>query len=156
MNQSANVSQQSKPREITIKIPRLPKDSVVIMAGIIGFLIAFIFGSFVLKELNELKQQQKTSEERIKKEVLMPGGTTEYKTEFKPDPSRDTAKDLVTEPVDSRPTSAVENVTPTPVIKDSRPQSVPAPPPPTRLGPGNFDGGYTPSYSGNRTGPGNM
>lgn len=144
------------PHEITIKIPRLPKDNAVIMAGAIGFLVAFIFGSFVLKELNELKQQQKTSEERIKKEVLMPGGTTDYKTEFKPDPSRDTAKDPVTEPADAKSAPVVQSVGSTPVVTDSSPPAVLTPRPPVRLGPGNFDSGYTPSYGGSRIGPGNM
>ena len=144
------------PREVTIKIPRLPKDKSLAIAGGIGFLIAFIFASTVLGELNQLKQQQKTAEERIKNEVLMPGGTNEYKTEFKPDQSTDTVKDSKTT---STPSPAVTQapVATSPSLEPVQPPTpAPAAPAPAPSGPGNFDGGYTPSYGGAPTGPGNM
>lgn len=143
----------TEPRQITIKIPRLPKDRALWLAGGFGFLVAFIFASSVLKELNDLKKQQQTSEDRIKKEVLMPGGTNEYKAEFKADPNRDTAKDPVTEAATVTPEPA-----PTPAVATPAPAPAPAPPPvpaPAR-GPGNFDSGYSPSYHSGPTGPGNM
>lgn len=144
--------QKTGPREVTIKIPRLPRDKGLAIAGGIGFLIAFIFASTVLGELNQLKQQQKTAEERIKNEVLMPGGTNEYKTEFKPDQSTDTAKDSNTKSTPS-PVVTQAPVTPEPA---QPPAPAPAPPAPAPAGPGNFDGGYAPSYGGGPTGPGNM
>lgn len=135
----------SNHREIKIKIPQPPKDKVLWIVGGTGFLIAFLFGSSVLKELNDLKKQQTTTEDRIKQQVLMPGGTTEYKTEFKPDPSRDTAKDAVTEIPEqtSQSTKAIER----PAV---------APTQPSAIGPGNLDTGTELPYSGAATGPGNM
>lgn len=155
---------KTAPREVTIKVPRLPKEKGLLIAGGIGFIVAFIFASTILKELNQLKQQQKTAEERIKKEVLMPGGSTAYETEFKPDPS--TAKDSAT-PVSAAAAPvtpaapaalavpAVPAVSTAPAVPAA--PAAPAPQPaPAPSGPGNFDSSRTPSYGGGSTGPGNM
>ena len=142
--------QKTGPREVTIKIPRLTKDKGLLLAGGTGFLIAFIFAASVLKELNDLKKQQQTAEDRVKKEVLMPGGTTEYKTEFKSDSKRDTAKDSVTaaapEPAPATPAAPVA-ATPGPAAPEQQ-QTPPS-------GPGNFSN-YTPQYNSGPMGPGNM
>lgn len=153
------MTNKTGPREVTIKIPRfsqLSKDKAPYIAGGIGFLIAFVFATSVLKQLNDLKKQQQTSEDRIKKEVLMPGGTNEYKAEFKPDATRDTAKDAVTEPATAPgvgPAPPAEPV-PAPAPAPLSPAPIPAPPP---TGPGNFSSNYDgPSYHSTPTGPGNM
>lgn len=143
--------QKTGPREVTIKIPRLTKDKGLLLAGGTGFLIAFIFAASVLKELNDLKKQQQTAEDRVKKEVLMPGGTTEYKTEFKSDSKRDTAKDSVT--TATAPAAIPAPVPPEPVATTTPdvPQRAQTP----ASGPGNF-GDHAPQYSSGPTGPGNM
>lgn len=141
---------KTAPREVTVKIPRFPREKGLLIAGGIGFLIAFVFASTILKELNELKQQQKTAEERIKKEVLMPGGSTTYETQFKPDPS--TAKDSVTPAPAPAPAETPAPVAPAAVAPSPATAPAPAPAP---SGPGNFDASRTPSYGG-PTGPGNM
>lgn len=141
------MSDKTGPREVTIKIPQLPRDKMLWLVGGAAFLITFSFAVSVLGELNKLKQQQQTTEERIKKEVLMPGGTTEYKTEFKPDQKTEQVSTPApaTQPAASEPAPAI----PAP--------AAPTPPPvPAPSGPGNFDhGGYSsPSYG--PSGPGNM
>ena len=139
-------------REIRIKLPsmpKLPKDKSLLIVGGLSFLMAFIGVSSLLKEISKLKEQQTTMEERIKKEVLMPGGTTEYKAEFKLDPKRDTAKDAVTEV--TAPESAT-TVAPAPVAPRPAPAPVAPAPAPVPSGPGNF--AQDTPYSG-ATGPGN-
>ena len=147
---------KTDPREVTIKIPRLPRDKGLAIAGGIGFLIAFIFASTVLGELNQLKEQQKTAEERIKKEVLMPGGTTEYKTEFKPDQKVEAEAEVKPSTTSTAAPARAPEPEPEPVAAPVRQPATAPVPALAPSGPGNFDSGYTPSYGGGRVGPGNM
>lgn len=147
------MTDKTGPREVTIKIPRLPRDKTLWLVGGAAFLITFSFAVSILGELNKLKQQQETTEERIKKEVLMPGGTTEYKTEFKPDQKTDQASTPVTQPT-AQPQPETAAPTPAPASAPAIPTPAPAPAAPPS-GPGNFDHGYnSPSYG--PSGPGNM
>lgn len=143
------------PREIKITLPRLPempKDKVPMLVAIASGTISFLVVSHLLGQINDLKKQQDSAEKRIKEEVLMPGGTNSYKTEFKPDPSADTAKDPV---VEIAPTPAPAP-TPAAIAPAPSPAPVAAPPAPPSRGPGNLDSGYSPSYSPGPSGPGNM
>ena len=144
------------PREIRITLPRIPempKDKLPMAIAIISGTVSCIFVSHLLGQINDLKKQQDSAEERIKEEVLMPGGTNSYKTEFKPDPSVDTAKDKVTEPAAPAPAPApAPEPAPAPAPAPAPP---PAPPAPSR-GPGNLNYDYAPSYSPPPRGPGNM
>lgn len=138
---------QMPPREIRItlpRIPRMPKDKLPMLVAIASGTISCIFVLHLLDQIKDLKKQQNSAEQRIKDEVLMPGGTNSYKTEFKPDPNVDTANDKVT--VIAEPVS-----TPAP-----EPVTAPAPAPAPSRGPGNLDSGYSPSYSPGPSGPGNM
>lgn len=119
---------------------------VAIASGTVSFLVV----SHLLGQINDLKKQQDSAEERIKEEVLMPGGTNSYKTEFKPDPNVDTAKDPVVEVAPAPVAAPIPAAAPVPA-----PAPVAAPPAPAR-GPGNLDSGYSPSYSSGPSGPGNM
>jgi septal ring-binding cell division protein DamX len=147
------MTDKTGPREVTIKIPRLPRDKMLWLVGGAAFLITFSFAASILGELNKLKQQQQTAEERIKKEVLMPGGTTEYKTEFKPDQKTEQASTPVAQPAAQQPEPAAPAPAPAPAPVPAAPAPPAAPPAPS--GPGNFDHGYSsPSYG--PSGPGNM
>lgn len=145
--------QSKPPREIKITLPRLPempKDKVPMLVAIASGTVSFLVVSHLLGQINDLKKQQDSAEKRIKEEVLMPGGTNSYKTEFKPDPNVDTAKDPVVE-VAPAPAPA-----PAPAAVAPAPAPAPAPPAPPSRGPGNLDSGYSPSYSSGASGPGNM
>jgi hypothetical protein len=146
--------QSKPPREIKITLPRLPeipRDKVPMIIAIASGFVSFLVVNHLLSQINDLKKQQDSAEERIKEEVLMPGGTNSYKTEFKPDPNVDTAKDPVVE-VAPAPAPAVVAPEPAPVPV---PAPVVAPPAPAR-GPGNLDSDYSPSYGSGASGPGNM
>lgn len=139
---------ETDAREIRIKIPRLrmPSEKGPAIVAIAAGTFSCIVVTYLLGQINDLKKQQESAEERIKEEVLMPGGTTTYKTEFKPDPKVDTAKDPV---VEVAPAPA-----PAPAAAPA-PAPAPAPPAPPQTGPGNYGSYSPPSYSG-PTGPGNM
>lgn len=148
--------QSKPPREIKITLPRLPeisRDKVPMMVAIASGFVSFLVVNHLLSQINDLKKQQDSAEKRIKEEVLMPGGTNSYKTEFKPDPNVDTAKDPV---VEVAPTTV-----PAPAVVAPEPAPVPAPapvvaPPAPARGPGNLDSDYSPSYGSGASGPGNM
>lgn len=123
----------------------MPADKGPAIVAIAAGTFSCIVVTYLLGQINDLKEQQQSAEDRIKEEVLMPGGSTTYKTEFKPDPKVDTAKDPVVE-VAPAPTPA-----PAPAAAPA-PAPAPAPPPPT--GPGNYD--YAPPVYSGHTGPGNM
>lgn len=147
---------QMPPREIRItlpRIPQMPKDKLPMWIAIASGTVSCIFVTHLLSQINDLKKQQNSAEQRIKDEVLMPGGTNSYKTEFKPDPNIDTAKDKVTAVAEPAAAPAPEPA----AVTAPAPVPIPAsPPPPPARGPGNLDSGYSPSYSPGPSGPGNM
>lgn len=150
---------QMPPKEIRItlpRIPRIPKDELPTWVAIASGTVSCIFVMHLLSQINDLKKQQNSAEQRIKDEVLMPGGTNSYKGEFKADPNVDTAKDKVTPVADPAPV-AVPAPAPEPApVAAPAPVPAPAPPLPPVRGPGNLDSGYRPSYSPGPSGPGNM
>lgn len=146
---------QSTPREIRIRLPefKINLEKGPAFVATVSGTVACVVVMYLLGEISDLKKQQNNAEDRIKKEVLMPGGATTYKTEFKEDPKRDTAKDSVVE----APSSVKENTAAAPPAEPGPP---PMPPAPRATGPGNIDVPYGtgPAYQGSYgpSGPGNM
>lgn len=152
------------PREVTIKIPRLrdlpwPQDKLSLCVAIGCFILAYTFVSGMQREIRDLKKQQVTAEERIKKEVLMPGGSNTNPSEFKLDPKRDTAKDVVTDQAGNPlPPEEVHSSQPAATPPAPAPAPAPAPrysPPQPVSGPGDYDAPPR-YYNSGPSGPGNM